>query len=136
MIISELLLILLDFSLYTVYTYSFSHLAPGTCYTVPTPAPKWVLAYYLAPIFCDTIHHMIWDWHTGIVQSTVAHPAFVAVSLLHFFENKEKLYCTSDIKSTLIFKINSDGKINGDINIITQKSYQLIKLKKEHYETK
>jgi len=47
------------FLLYTVYTYSFSHLAPGTCYKVPTRAPKWVMAYYLAPIFCDAIHHMI-----------------------------------------------------------------------------
>ena len=118
-------MILLDFFLYTVYTYSFSHLAPGTCYKVPTRAPKWVLAYYLAPIFCDAIHHMIWDWHTGIVQSSVAHSALVAVFLLHFFENKEKLYCTSDIRNTLIWKINSDRKINGEINI-TQKSYKLL----------
>jgi hypothetical protein len=126
MIISELLLILIDFSLYTAYTYSFSHLAPGTCYRVPTPAPKQVLAYYLAPIFCDAIHHMIWDWHTGIVQSSVVHPALVAVFLLHFFENKEKLYCTSDMNTALIWKINSDIETNGKIKIMKHKNYKLL----------
>jgi hypothetical protein len=69
---------------------------------------------------------MILDWHTGIVQSSVAHSALVAVFLLHFFENKEKLCCTSDIKNTLIWKIYSDRKINGEINRKTQKSYKLL----------
>jgi hypothetical protein len=56
------------------------------------PAPKWVLAYYLASIFCGANHHMTLDWHAGIAQSNVAHPAFFPVFLLQFFENREKLY--------------------------------------------
>jgi hypothetical protein len=73
---------------------------------------------------------MIWDWRAGIVQSSAAHSALVAVFLLHFCENKEKLYCTSDIKRKLLWKINSDGKINGEINITTQKSYSSYKITK------
>jgi hypothetical protein len=59
---------------------------------MPIPAPRGVLAYYLAPIFCGTNHHMTSDWHAGIVQSNVAHLAFSAAFLLHFFESREKVY--------------------------------------------
>jgi hypothetical protein len=59
---------------------------------MPIPAPRWVLAYYLAPIFCGTNHHMTSDWHAGIVQSSVVHLAFSAAFLLHFFENREKVF--------------------------------------------
>jgi hypothetical protein len=61
---------------------------------VPVPAPKWVLAYYLAPIFYGAIQHMTWDWHEGTVQLTVAQPAFVAAYLLQFFGNKAEWYST------------------------------------------
>jgi hypothetical protein len=73
---------------------------------VPVPAPRWVLAYYPAPIFCDAIQHMTWDWHASIVQLNVAQPAFVAVYLLQFFENKAKWCSTSIIINKLgYFKI-------------------------------
>jgi hypothetical protein len=67
---------------------------------------------------------MIWDWHTGIVLSSVVHPALVAVFLLHFFENKERLYCTSDMNNALIWKINSDTETKGEIKIMKEKSYK------------
>jgi hypothetical protein len=69
---------------------------------------------------------MIWDWHTGIVLSSVVHPALVAVFLLHFFENKERLYCTSDMNNALIWKINSDTETKGEIKIMKQKSYKFL----------
>jgi hypothetical protein len=58
---------------------------------MPIPAPKWVLAYYLTPIVCGAMHHMTWDWHAGIVLSSVVQPAFAAVVHHQFFENKQKL---------------------------------------------
>jgi hypothetical protein len=71
---------------------------------VPIPFPKWVLAYYLAPIFCGANHHKILDWHVGTVQSSAAHPASVVVFLLQFFENNEKPYSTSVITNILIWE--------------------------------